>query len=368
MNGIRAGDSTLSSPLPVREHVPLAPFCTLGVGGPARYFLEVETESAMAEAVEWARARGLSVRILGGGSNLVVADEGVDALVLRIALRGVSAVETAAAVELTAAAGERWDDLVRHAVEREWAGIECLSGIPGLVGATPMQNVGAYGQDVSQTVAGVRCLDRAAGRVVDLSPRECGFAYRDSAFKSGDPERYVVLAVTYRLRPRGAPTLRYADLERHLAERGIRSPSLADVRESVLAVRRSKSMVIEAGDPNRRSCGSFFLNPIVSAAEAERVAARLTGGAGTMPRWPEPDGRVKLSAAWLIERAGFARGERDGAVGLSTRHVLAIVCHEGARAGDVTAFARRVRARVQERFGLSLTPEPAFWGAPGLDR
>jgi UDP-N-acetylmuramate dehydrogenase len=337
------------------------------VGGPARYFLEVETEAGVAEAVEWARGRALVVRILGGGSNLVVADDGVDALVLKIALRGVSAVEAPGAVELTAAAGERWDDLVRHAVERGWAGIECLSGIPGLVGATPMQNVGAYGQDVSETVTAVRCLDRSAGRVVELSPRECGFAYRDSAFKSREPDRYVVLAVTYRLRPGGAPSLRYADLERHLDARQVRVPSLADVRDSVLAVRRSKSMVLDPDDPNRRSCGSFFLNPIVPAGEAARVAERAGAGA-TMPSWPEPDGRVKLSAAWLIERAGFTRGERAGAVGLSTRHVLAIVCHDGARASDVAALAGRVRARVSERFGVRLAPEPVFWGALALDR
>ena len=268
------------------------------------------------------------------------------------------------AVELTAAAGEPWDDLVRMTVERGWAGLECLSGIPGLVGATPIQNVGAYGQEVSETVTTVRVLDTESGRILTLATRECGFGYRDSRFRSVEPERWVVLAVTYRLRPGGAPAVRYADVEQHLAARGVASPTLADVRETVLAIRRSKSMVLDPRDPNRRSCGSFFTNPIVSAADCARVEVLARDPA--MPRWLQPDGRVKLSAAWLIERAGFRRGEADGPVGLSTRHTLAVVAHEGARARDVVAFAAKLRTRVLDRFGVRLTPEPVFWGLPAL--
>jgi UDP-N-acetylmuramate dehydrogenase len=347
------------------EHAPLAPHCTLGIGGPARYLIEAADEPTAAEAVGWAAERGLPVRVLGGGSNLVVADEGVDGLVLKIALRGVSTRDVAGAVEVTAAAGEPWDELVGHTVERGWAGLECLSGIPGLVGATPIQNVGAYGQEVSDTVSAVRAFDRGRGGVVTLAPAECGFDYRDSLFKRGAPGRYVVLAVTYRLRPGGAPNVRYADIARDLEARGLARPSLAEVRETVLKVRRSKSMVIEPGDPNARSCGSFFLNPIVDAPTLAAVDARAAEL--SMPRWPQPDGRVKLSAAWLIERAGFTRGQVDGPVGLSTRHTLAIVCHDGARARDVAAFARRVRAGVEARFGVRLHPEPIFWGTLSLD-
>lgn len=347
------------------EHAPLAPHCTLRLGGPARYLIEAADEAAVAQAVEWAAARRLPVRVLGGGSNLVIADEGVEGLVLKIALRGVSSREASGAVEVTAAAGEPWDALVRHTVERGWAGLECLSGIPGLVGATPIQNVGAYGQEVSDTLTAVRALDRESGRVVTLGPAECGFGYRDSLFKSAAPGRYVVLAVTYRLTPGGAPNVRYADIARDLESRGLARPSLAEVRETVLAIRRSKSMVLEPGDPNVRSCGSFFLNPIVDAPALAAIDARATGLA--MPRWPQPDGRVKLSAAWLIERAGFSRGQADGPVGLSTRHTLAIVCHDGARARDVVAFARRVRGGVEQRFGVRLHPEPIFWGSLGLD-
>jgi UDP-N-acetylmuramate dehydrogenase len=346
----------------VRERVALAPYCTLGVGGPARYFAEARDEAGLRAAREWAAERSVPLRVLGGGSNLVVADAGVEALVVKLELRGVSAREEQGAVELTVASGEPWDPVVAHAVARGWAGLECLSGIPGLVGATPIQNVGAYGQEVSDTITAVRVLDRAAGRLVTLGPAACGFAYRDSAFKSATAERYVVCAVTYRLAPGGAPTLTYEELRRQLAARGAARPTLAEVRATVLAIRRSKSMVLAADDPNRRSCGSFFLNPIVSPATADSAVARAADPA--MPRWPQPDGRVKLSAAWLIERAGFQRGARDGPVGLSTRHTLAIVAHDGARARDVVAFAGRLRDGVEARFGVRLVPEPIFWGFP----
>jgi UDP-N-acetylmuramate dehydrogenase len=342
-----------------REGEPLALHCTLGVGGPARFFVDARTEEDVVEAWRWARDRDIPLRVIGGGSNLVVDDDGVDGLVVRIALRGLSSRAVGVEVELTAAAGEPWDEVVRHAVERQWAGLECLSGIPGLTGATPIQNVGAYGQEVSDTITAVRALDRASGAVVTLGAAECGFAYRDSMLKSAASDRYAVLSVTYRLKAGGRARARYADLEQHLAGRGIRVPSLPEVRESVLAIRRGKSMVIDPTDPNRRSCGSFFLNPVVSAEEIGRIGAHT--GDLAMPRWPQPDGRVKLSAAWLIERAGFARGERDGPVGLSTRHTLAIVCHDGARTRDVLRFAGRIQSRVKERFGVRLSPEPALW-------
>jgi UDP-N-acetylmuramate dehydrogenase len=345
-----------------REGVPLAPLTTMGVGGPARWYVEAQDEATVVGAFAWAERRGLPVRLLGGGSNLVVADPGVDGLVLRVAPRGVVTRETGSTVEITAAAGEPWDEIVRLAVDRGWAGLECLSGIPGLVGATPIQNVGAYGQGVSDTVSAVRVLDRATRTVMTLAPAACGFGYRDSLFKSA-PDRYVVLAVTYRLHPGGAPTVRYAELAGHLAGRGIEAPALLDVRGSVLAVRRAKSMVLDPEDPNRRSCGSFFVNPVVAAAEAERIAG--VAGDPSMPRWPEPGGaRVKLAAAWLVERAGFARGYKDGPAGISTRHTLAIVAREGARAVDVVRVARGVRDAVLARFGVRLVPEPVFWGFP----
>jgi len=347
-----------------REHVALAGRCTLGVGGLARYFVEATSEAGVREAFEWARGHGLPLRVLGGGSNVVVPDEGVDALVMHVALRGLDTRESSGAVELTAAAGEPWDDLVRFTVERGWAGLECLSGIPGLVGATPIQNVGAYGQEVSDTITAVRVLDTETGRRIVVPRNDCDFTYRDSRFKSGEPGRHVVLGVTYRLTPGGQASVAYADIQMDLAHRDITAPSLADVRESVLRVRRAKSMVLDPDDPNRRSCGSFFMNPIIPAAALTALEARVDGRA--MPRWPQPDGRVKLSAAWLIEQAGFRRGLRDGAVGLSTRHSLAVVAHDGARACDVLAFAARLRDAVHDRFGVVLVPEPVVWAPGGL--
>ena len=355
IDGMRGDVLTLS------DNVVLAPYCTMAIGGIARHFVEARDERTVHEALAWAAARGLEVFVLGGGSNLVIADEGVDGLVIKVALRGLTSQVTQHATLLTAAAGEPWDDVVRHSVERGWAGLECLSGIPGLVGATPIQNVGAYGQEVSDVLSQVRVLDRRTGTIRMLGPDECGLRYRDSVFKSGEPGRYIVLSVSYQLRPGGAPTVRYADVENDLERRGIGAPSLADVRQSILAIRRSKSMVLDAEEENRRSCGSFFLNPIITAAELRRLQERA-GVDAAMPRWPERDDRVKLSAAWLIEHAGFVRGQRQGPVGLSTRHTLAIVCHDGARAADVISFARRLRETVEERFGVRLQPEPVFWG------
>jgi len=337
--------------------VPLASRTTLGVGGPAAALCMARSEADVAEAVEWAHAHGAPLHVLGGGSNVVVADAGVPGLVLSIALRGVEWGDDG---RVTARAGEPWDALVRTATERGLAGIECLSGIPGLVGATPIQNVGAYGQEVGETIERVRALDRESGAVVELDGAACRFAYRDSFFKSGAPERYVVLAVTFRLTSGGAPAVRYPELERELRARGLQRPSLADVREVVLELRARKSMLFDLADENGRSCGSFFVNPVVSAARADELAASAADT--SMPRYPQADGRVKLSAAWLIERSGLAKGTRDGAVGLSTKHTLCIVAHEGARADDVVRFAARVRRHVRERFGVELEPEPALWG------
>jgi UDP-N-acetylmuramate dehydrogenase len=348
----------------VLESVQLSARSTMGVGGPARYFVSAEDEATALEAVAWADRHRVPLRVLGGGSNLVIADGGFDGLVLRIAIRGRNVRRDGPSVEIDAGAGEAWDPFVAWTVSEGWAGLECLSGIPGLVGATPIQNVGAYGQEVSETITGVRALDRRGG-LVELSPKTCRFGYRDSLFKSGEPGRYIVLSVHFRLTAGKEPRLTYPELERHVAARGSATPTLAEVRESVLAIRAAKSMVIDAADENRRSCGSFFTNPVVSADEARAVAERAADPA--LPQFPQPDGRIKLSAAWLIEKAGFSRGQRLGACGISSRHSLALVCHDGARASDVVALARRVRNGVEGRFGVRLIPEPVFWGFQSLD-
>jgi UDP-N-acetylmuramate dehydrogenase len=349
--------------LNVEHYVPLAPRCTLGVGGAARFFVRAQDERTLIEALEWADSGGIGTLVLGGGSNVVISDDVLDALVLKVGLRGRKVREDGGTpdVELTVAAGEPWDDVVEYAVGRGWAGVECLSGIPGLVGAAPIQNIGAYGQDVSETISRIRAYDRISRSATTLGPEDCGFSYRDSAFKSSSPDRYVILDVTFRLVKGGAPQVRYPELAAKLAADGLGSPSLNDVRRTVMALRQSKSMLLDRDDPNGRSCGSFFLNPVVVAEELPRIERRL--GAGVeMPRYPQLDGQVKLPAAWLIERAGFAKGQRRGPVGLSTRHALSIVCHDGAKATHVLTFAREIRDRVRDRFGVVLVAEPMLWG------
>ena len=342
------------------KSIPLAPRTTLGVGGPAESYVEATDEGSLIEALTWATGRGKDARILGGGSNVVIADSGFDGLVVHLATRGIESTQGGDTVEVTAAAGESWDELVALTVERNWAGLECLSGIPGQVGATPIQNVGAYGQEVADCIVRVRVYDRCRAEIVTLPAAACAFAYRDSVFRSGASHRYVVLAVTFRLRIGAPPQVRYAQLAANLEARGLREPTLADVRDGVLAIRRSKAMVYDPDDPNGHSCGSFFTNPAVSRETLDQVSRHSEGA--SPPQFPQPDGTVKLSAGWLIEHAGFSRGYRDGSVGLSTAHALALVCHPGATAGDVVRLANQIQARVNERFGVTLRPEPAFWG------
>jgi UDP-N-acetylmuramate dehydrogenase len=343
--------------LEILADFPLAGLCTLEVGGPAQFFARAESESDVEDALHFAAERDLPLTVLGGGSNVVLNDQGVPGLVLSIALQGREAQATTGAVEVQVGAGEPWDDFVAWTVARGWAGVECLSGIPGTVGATPIQNVGAYGQDVSSTVKRVRVFDRIDQRWLDLPDSECGFAYRNSTFKTTALGRYVVTQVTFRLTPGGAPLLKYEELTRALST--IAKPSVAIVRDTVIGLRAQKSMVIAAKDPNRRSCGSFFLNPVVSAAQLEHIHA---ADPAKPPAFAQPDGSFKVPAAWLIEHAGFSKGFAQGPVGLSTRHALAIVAHEGATAKDVAAFARTVQRGVRDKFQVTLTPEPIFLG------
>lgn len=360
--GPATGKRTENESVNVEHYVPLSSRCTLGVGGAARFFVRAQDEKTLVQALEWADQGGVAVRVLGGGSNVVIADEGLDALVVRIGLRGRKVRDEGGTdVELTVAAGEPWDDAVESAVGRGWAGLECLSGIPGLVGAAPVQNIGAYGQDVAETIVRVRAYDRISREVTTLLPDDCAFSYRDSLFKSIATDRYVVLDVTFRLQKGGAPALRYPQLVERLKTDRILEPTLDQVRRTVLALRRAKSMVLDHDDSNKRSCGSFFLNPMVPRDELPRIERRV-GTTPPMPQFPQPDAQVKLSAGWLIERAGFTKGQRRGPVGLSTNHALALVCHDGARASDVLAFAREIRDRVRDRFGVVLTPEPMLWG------
>jgi UDP-N-acetylmuramate dehydrogenase len=360
----------VSPSLTVGENVALAPLTTLELGGPARFFLDATDAATVINGLSWAAARGVPAFVLGGGSNLVVADAGFDGLVIRLRARGVVYAPAGDVVLVQAQAGEPWDALVADTVSRDLAGLECLSGIPGLAGATPIQNVGAYGQEVADTIRSVRVVDRQTLATVELPAAACAFGYRDSFFRR-HPEQYVVLAVTFALRPGGAPQLRYGELAAALV--ATLHPSLAAVRRAVLDLRRKKSMVIDPADPNRRSVGSFFTNPIVSAAEAQALAARLLAEsliatASELPQFPAGDGRIKLSAGWLIERAGISKGLRAGAVGVSTQHALALVHHGGGSTAELLALATRVQSAVRDRFGIDLSPEPIFLGDISIAR
>lgn len=338
--------------------VPLAPLTTLGLGGSADHFVAARDEAMLLEALRWAQDKKLPVTMLGGGSNAVVPDEGVRGLVIQLAMLGIR--QDGGAVE--AAAGENWDAFVSHCVEQELAGVECLAGIPGLVGATPIQNVGAYGQEVSETVTRVRCIDRQSLAIVERTGAECGFAYRHSDFKE-NPGRYVVTHVHFRLTPGGAPARRYGELLRATSE----DASLSEVRDTIVALRRRKSMVLDDADPNSRSAGSFFTNLILDAAQADALIARCVDAGmaeGDIPRWPDPtNGRTKFAAAWLIEKAGFVRGTRRAHVGQSSVHALALVHFGGGSTSELLAFAQEIQDAVHQRFGVYLEREPRILGA-----
>jgi UDP-N-acetylmuramate dehydrogenase len=339
--------------VPVRSDVSLADLTTLRLGGPARRVVEVATEAEVVDAVRAADTRDEPVLVVAGGSNLVVADEGFDGTVVHVLTRGVTVTDGGGGAEVTVAAGEPWDDLVARAVSEEWSGVEALSGIPGSTGATPIQNVGAYGQEVSETIDRVRAWDRRRGEVRSFVAADCGFGYRTSAFKGND--RYVVLDVTFQL-ARGASgtPVRYAELARRLdVAVGATAPA-DEVRAAVLALRAGKGMVLDPEDHDTWSAGSFFTNPVLAPAE-------LPAGA---PAWPQPDGRVKTSAAWLIDHAGFGKGHPGpGArVALSGKHPLALTNRGGATTADLLALAREVRDGVRARFGVELVNEPTLVG------
>jgi UDP-N-acetylmuramate dehydrogenase len=336
----------------IRENVPLAPFTTLGVGGAARYFAEAATEAEALEGVEFARSRNLSLFVLGGGSNVVIADAGFAGLVLKIAIAGISRRDAI----FTAGAGCDWDALVAQTVDDGCAGLECLSGIPGTVGGTPVQNVGAYGQDVSETIVEVRALDLQSLAIKTMVNAECGFAYRSSLFNTTERGRYINLQVSFALRPGGEPTLRYADLQKHFADK--RSPTLSDVRNAVREIRHSKAMLIVSGEEDARSAGSFFKNPVVTQAAFEALSNKFP----QMPNYPVVGSARKIPAAWLVEHAGFTKGFTKGAVGISRKHALAIVNRGGATTADIVALQDEIRARVRDKFGIELQPEPVFVG------
>src|SRR5579864_1232798 len=345
----------------LQENVPLAPLTTFRLGGPARFLVEAKSAGEIEEAVAFAHAKNLTPFVLGGGSNLLVSDSGWPGLVLQIAIPGIERrsgeVDGKALFEV--GAGELWDRFVSHAVLAQCAGIECLSGIPGSVGGTPVQNVGAYGQEVAETISSVQALDLRDGQARELCNEACGFEYRTSIFNTSEKGHYIILRVTYVLRPGGEPRIEYADVRKYFAER---RPTLVETREAVRQIRASKSMLITPGDEDARSAGSFFKNPVLSASEHLALAERAAARSLQIPSYPALEARRKISAAWLVEQSGLHKGYTRGPVGISRKHALAIVNRGGAKAADVIALKNEIHQRVLDCFGVQLHPEPVFVG------
>ncbi len=345
----------------VLENVPLAPLTTLKVGGAARYFVEAKTIAEVGEAVQYARSRDFPMFVLGGGSNLVISDAGWPGLVVKIGILGIEEHDENGKRLFEVGAGEEWDKFVARAVARNAAGVECMSGIPGSVGGTPVQNVGAYGQEVAETIESVLVLDLRDGQVRELCNEACGFSYRTSIFNTSERGRYIILRVKYALQPGGKPRVQYTDLKKHFAG-WQETPTLADTREAVRRIRATKAMLITPGDEDCRSAGSFFKNPVLSAEQHQELTRRAAAKGLQIPTYPALDAQRKVSAAWLVEHSGFCKGYSTGQVGISRKHALAIVNRGHATAADIVGIKDHIQQRVEDVWGIHLEPEPVFVG------
>ncbi len=345
----------------IEENIPLAPLTTLKVGGNARYFAAAKNVSDVRQAVNYARSHDFPIFVLGGGSNLVVSDAGWPGLVLKVGIPGIEERSEDGNVLFEVGAGEDWDTFVARAVGRNCAGVECMSGIPGSVGGTPVQNVGAYGQEVAETIESVQAFDLRDSEVRELCNEACGFSYRTSIFNTTERGRYIILRVTYSLTPGGEPRIGYADLQKYFAGRNI-TPSLAETRDAVRRIRASKAMLITPGDEDCRSAGSFFKNPVLSAEQYQELSQRALARGLQIPSYPALDAQRKVSAAWLVEHSGFSKGYDSGRVGISRKHALAIVNRGEATADEVLALKNQIQERVQEIWGIPLDAEPVFVG------
>jgi UDP-N-acetylmuramate dehydrogenase len=347
----------------LQENVALAPLTTFRLGGPARFFVEAKSVGEVREAVAFARSKTLPLFILGGGSNLLVSDSGWPGLVLKVGITGIDrrAGEIDGKAVFDVGAGESWDDFVWQTVIAQCAGVECLSGIPGSVGGTPVQNVGAYGQEVSETIESVEVLDNKDGQVRELCREACGFAYRSSIFNTTERGRFIILRVVYALTPGGEPHITYADLKRHFEESETAS-TLAQTRKAVRDIRARKGMLIVPGDPDSLSAGSFFKNPVMSEEQHEELRKRAAAKGLTLPSYPALEKSRKISAAWLVENSGFARGYGFGRAGISSKHALAIVNRGGATAAEVLVLKDHIQQRVAEIWDVRLEPEPVMVG------
>ena len=347
----------------VQENIPLASFTTLGVGGPARFFAVATSEEHICQALSFARARSVPFFALGGGSNLVVSDAGFPGLVLKVELPGIRQLDTDGRIAV--GAGIEWDAFVQYCVKHKLEGVEALSGIPGTTGGAPVQNIGAYGQEVGESVSTVRAWDTFSDTIVELSHDECAFAYRSSVFNTSQVGRYIVIQTEFALHPHGQPRLKYADLRKHFTDNA--NPSLAEVRGAVLDIRKSKGMLVVPDNPDSHSAGSFFRNPVISRYEfaVMKKKARDMGiisTSETIPYFDVSEGNVKLAAAWLIEHSGFYKGYTHGRAGISEKHALALVNRGGAQASEIVSLKKLIEEKVTASFGVTLQPEPVFIG------
>lgn len=343
----------------IKENIELKNLTTLKIGGAARFFVSAETQEDVIEAVSFADENDLPVFVLGGGSNVLIADEGFDGLVLQINLKGIE-IENGDEIIVAAKAGEDWDEFVKYCVEKNLAGVECLSGIPGFVGGTPIQNVGAYGQEVSETISAVRVFDRKSKEILTLNNSECKFAYRASIFNTTDKNRFIVLQVNYKLRKNGAPKIVYKDLIQFFDGK---NPNLKELRDAVCKIRADKAMLVRQGGADAQSAGSFFKNPVVSKTEFEKISATAKKmNFGDVPNFKSDEENVKIPAAWLIEKSGFQKGFQKARAGLSTRHTLALTNRGDATAGEIIALKDEIQKKVLEIFGVELKTEPVFVG------
>lgn len=345
----------------IQNNVALAPLTTLQVGGPAMYFVEAMSADEVREAVRFAKEHDAPLFVLGGGSNLVVSDRGWPGMVLRVSIPGIQHQHGHQVAYFEVGAGEVWDDFVAAVVSHHCAGIECLSGIPGSVGGTPVQNVGAYGQEVAETIESLQALDRKTGEQVEFSNQECGFRYRASIFNTTERARYIILSVRYALKPHGEPHLAYADLKKYFANHQ-GAATLAETREAVRQIRASKSMLITPGDPDSRSAGSFFKNPVLMAEQFAELERRATERGLKIPSYPALEAQRKVSAAWLVENSGLAKGYALGHAGISSKHALALVNRGGATAAEIVALKDQIQEKVAAGWGVRLEPEPVFVG------
>ena len=348
------------SSVSIQQNIPLAPYTTLQIGGPARYFAQVYTEPELVEAVGFARERNLPIFVLGGGSNLLVSDSGFPGLVIHLAIhKPLASTDRDGFLYEAVPAGIEWNDFVLSVCEQGISGIECLAGIPGSLGGTPVQNVGAYGQEVSETINSVRALDLKTMQFVDLSNAECGFAYRRSIFNTTHRDRYIVTAVTFCFDTARTPHLTYADLTRHFAEA---QPTPIEVYHAVREIRHSKGMLLVDGEPDCRSAGSFFKNPVVDLGFLDRIASALDIAKEKIPHWPADNNQIKLPAAWLLERAGFVKGYAMGNVGISSRHTLALINRGNATSAEIIALRNTIQQKVASLVGIKLEQEPVQLG------